>query len=116
MSFLKQAISQKHGPNDTLFLSTKKGLSITPKITGVTLLSVLGKLFTRILTSWAESLNVYIEAQAGFRSGMSISDNIFVLTWYNYTYVNQGKNCIVVSWILVKRLIMLNVTAFGLNS
>ena len=91
MSFLKQAISQKHGPNDTLFLSTKKGLSITPKITGVTLLSVLGKLFTRILTSWAESLNVYIEAQAGFRSGMSISDNIFVLTWYNYTYDKSRK-------------------------
>jgi len=24
MSFLKQALPQKHGPNDTLFLSTKR--------------------------------------------------------------------------------------------
>ena len=44
---------------------------------------VLGKLFTRILNnrvmSRADRYNVYIEAQAGFRSGMSTSDNIFVL-------------------------------------
>ena len=31
----KTGFPQKHGPKDTLFLSTKKGLSITPKITGV---------------------------------------------------------------------------------
>ena len=70
----------------------KKGSINNPEnYRGITLLSVLGKLFTRILTSWAESLNVYIEAQAGFRSGMSISDNIFVLTWYNYTYDKSRK-------------------------
>jgi hypothetical protein len=50
---------------------------------GITLLSAFGKLFTRVLnnrlTTWAETYNVYIEAQAGFRSGMGTVDNIFIL-------------------------------------
>ena len=49
---------------------------------GITLLSTLSKLFTRILnnrlTSWAEDYGIYIEAQAGFRKHMSTVDNIFV--------------------------------------
>ena len=51
---------------------------------GITLLSTLGKLFTRILNNrlnaWAEEYNVYIEAQAGFRKHMSTIDNIFILS------------------------------------
>lgn len=50
---------------------------------GITLLSVVGKLFTSIinnrLNEWAENYHVYIEAQAGFRNGMGTIDNIFVL-------------------------------------
>ena len=50
---------------------------------GITLLSVLGKLFTGIvnnrLTDWAETYQIYIEAQAGFRKCMSTVDNVFVL-------------------------------------
>jgi hypothetical protein len=50
---------------------------------GITLLSVIGKLFTKLinnrLTNWAEQYYIYIEAQAGFRAKMSTSDNIFVL-------------------------------------
>ena len=42
---------------------------------GITLLSVLGKLFTRVINNrlgdWAENYFVLIEAQAGFRPGMS---------------------------------------------
>jgi hypothetical protein len=57
---------------------------------GITLLSVLGKLFTRTLnnrlTNWAEEYQVYIEAQGGFRSGHSTVDSIFTLhnivTWF----------------------------------
>ena len=50
---------------------------------GITLLSTLGKLFSRILnnrlTAWAETYSVYIEAQAGFREHMCTTDNIFVM-------------------------------------
>ena len=49
---------------------------------GITLLSTLGKLFSKILNNrlslWADNYYVYIEAQAGFRSQMSTVDNIFV--------------------------------------
>ncbi len=56
---------------------------------GITLLSVLGKLFTRILnnrlTNWAETYGVYVEAQGGFRKGLGTTDSIYVLhnliTW-----------------------------------
>ena len=49
---------------------------------GITLLSVVGKLFTSILNarlnSWAEQYHIYIKAQSGFRKGMSTVDNCFV--------------------------------------
>ena len=50
---------------------------------GITLLSILGKLFTNILNSrlntWAENYHIYVEAQAGFRKSMGTTDNIFIL-------------------------------------
>ena len=50
---------------------------------GITLLSIIGKLFTRILNNrlntWADKYSIYVEAQAGFRKGMSTTDNIFTL-------------------------------------
>ena len=62
---------------------------------GVTLLSTLGKLFTKILnsrlTEWAENYGVYIEAQAGFRSKMGTTDNIFVLHGLITHLINEGK-------------------------
>ena len=49
----------------------------------ITLLSIFGKLFTRILNnrlkSWGEHYGVYIEAQAGFRQNHSTRDHIFLL-------------------------------------
>ena len=61
---------------------------------GVTLLSALGKLFSRVLNNrliaWAEQYEVYIEAQAGFRKGMSTSDNLFVLHGIVSHIFNQG--------------------------
>ena len=49
----------------------------------ITLLSVFGKLFTRVLnnhlTFWAESYGILIEEQGGFREKRSTIDNIFVL-------------------------------------
>ena len=49
---------------------------------GITLLSTLGKLFTKVinnrLAKWAEEYSVLIEAQAGFRPGMGTTDNILL--------------------------------------
>ena len=49
----------------------------------ITLISTIGKLFTRILNNQlneeAEEYNVYVEAQAGFRKHMGTVDNIFNL-------------------------------------
>ena len=62
---------------------------------GITLLSTLGKLFTRILNNrlnkWAEIYNVYIEAQAGFRKHMGTVDNIFVLNGLITHCINENK-------------------------
>lgn len=62
---------------------------------GITLLSNLGKLFTRILnnrlTIWAENYSIYIEAQAGFRENMCTSDNIFVLHGLITHFLNNNK-------------------------
>lgn len=62
---------------------------------GITLLSNLGKLFTRILnnrlTTWAETYSVYIEAQSGFREHMCTSDNIFVLHGLITHFLNNNK-------------------------
>ena len=62
---------------------------------GVTLLSALGKLFTRILnnrlTAWAEKYGIYVEAQAGFRKNMSTIDNIFILRALIRHYLNKNE-------------------------
>jgi hypothetical protein len=50
---------------------------------GITRLSTLGKLFTRLLhnrlSNWAENNSVYVEAQAGFRAGLGTVDTLFAL-------------------------------------
>ena len=62
---------------------------------GITLLSVLGKLFSRLLNNrlieWAELYQVYIESQAGFRKCMSTVDSIFVLHGLITHMLNGGK-------------------------
>ena len=62
---------------------------------GITLLSVIGKLFTNILNTrlndWAENYQVYVEAQAGFRKGMGTLDNIFVMQRLISHCLNNNK-------------------------
>lgn len=59
------------------------------------MLSCIGKLFTKIINNrlyeWADNYNVFIEAQAGFRKGMSTVDNVFILHGLITHMVNQGK-------------------------
>ena len=74
----------------------KKGkLDDVNNFRGITLLSTLGKLFTRVLnnrlTTWAEEYYIYIEAQAGFRANMSTADNVFVLHGIINHMLNSNK-------------------------
>ena len=74
----------------------KKGdVHIASNYRGITLLNVLGKLFTRIintrLDNWAEIYGVYIEAQNGFRRERGTIDNIFILQQLMHSYINNGK-------------------------
>ena len=74
----------------------KKGdINLPDNYRGITLLSSLGKLFTRVinnrLESWAEEYGVYIEAQYGFRKGRGTVDCIFVLSELVNNFVNSGK-------------------------
>ena len=54
------------------------------KYRGITLLSVLGKLYAAILnervTLWIESRGILVEEQAGFRRDRSTVDQLFILT------------------------------------
>ena len=43
------------------------------------------------LVDWAENYHVYIEAEAGFRSNMSTSDNVFILHGIISHMLNSGK-------------------------
>ena len=62
---------------------------------GITLLSTLGKLFSRILntrlTEWAEQYHIYVESQTGFRKNTGTIDNIFVLHGVINHLLNENK-------------------------
>ena len=85
-------------------LHKKGNMNDVENYRGITLLSCLGKLFTRVLnnrlSNWAENYNVLIEAQAGFRSKMSTVDNIFALHGLISHILNQGKQlfCVFVDY------------------
>ena len=76
-------------------LHKKGNLNDVGNYRGITLLSILGKLFTRVLnnslTDWAEKYYILIEAQAGFRPGMGTTDNLYVLHGLISHVINQGK-------------------------
>ncbi|MES9884415.1 MAG: reverse transcriptase family protein, partial [Sedimenticola sp.] len=74
----------------------KKGnINLVNNYRGITLLSTIGKLFTRILnnrlTNWAEQYFVYVESQAGFRKNMGTVDQIFVLHGLISHIINKGS-------------------------
>ena len=76
-------------------LHKKGSLNDVENYRGITLLSALGKLFTRVvnnrLSKWAENYFVLIEAQAGFRAGMSTVDDIFVMHGLISHILNQDQ-------------------------
>uniref|UniRef100_A0A8C1LN31 Reverse transcriptase domain-containing protein n=1 Tax=Cyprinus carpio TaxID=7962 RepID=A0A8C1LN31_CYPCA len=62
---------------------------------GISLLKVLGKIFTKILNTrlvhYAEMNNILFEEQAGYRSGYSTIDNIFILQSMVQKYITKQK-------------------------
>ena len=74
----------------------KKGdVNLVENYRGITLLSTLEKLFSRILNNrlveWAEEYSVYVEAQAGFRKHMGTVENVFVLHGLITHLLNENK-------------------------
>ena len=76
-------------------LHKKGNTSLPDNYRGITLLSVLGKLFTAVLNkrldTWAEAYSIYIEAQNGFRRGRGTADCIFILQQLITQFVDKGK-------------------------
>lgn len=74
----------------------KKGSRSDPgNYRGISLLSVLGKAFTKILNArlvkWAELHDLQYEEQAGYRKGYSTIDNIFTLYAITEKYLCKDK-------------------------
>ena len=84
---------------------------------GITLLSTLGKLFSRILNNrlndWAEEYHIYVEAQAGFRKNMGTIDNIFVL--HGVINLMLNENYMLLLLIILRLLTMLLGKIYGIN-
>ena len=61
----------------------------------ITLFSVLGEIFTRVLNNrldcWVEKYEIYIEAQNGFRGGRGTADSIFILNQIINQILEKGK-------------------------
>ena len=76
-------------------LHKKGSVNETDNYRGITLLSTLGKLFTRILNNrlhaWAEKYEVIILSQFGFRKGYSTCFSIYVLHSIINLYITKKK-------------------------
>ena len=76
-----------------IFKSGDKGAATNYR--GITLLSVVGKLFTKIMNTrfneWAEREDVLTEAQFGFRKGRGTTDCSFILHGLIEKMINNGE-------------------------
>ena len=70
---------------------------------GISLLNVLYKIFSGIIThrldTWADEYNVISEAQAGFRAGYSVIDNIFSLQSIIQKYITRSYGRVYVLYV-----------------
>ena len=103
-----------------IVLIHKKGDKNEPSnYRGITLLSTLGKLFTRVLNNrlngWAETYRIYCEAQAGCRKNMGTVDNLFVLNYLITHFLNQNKQlyCVFVDFTVNNFASLFNCTPVG---
>ena len=83
------------GDGFIVLLHKKGNVGNVENYRGITLLSVVGKLFTSILNirlnEWAEKYQIYVEAQSGFRKGMSTVDYVFILHSLITHCINENK-------------------------
>ena len=96
-------IFQKVGPKVSLYQFIKKdSKGAVDNYRSITLLSIFGKSFTRVLnnrlTFWAESYGILIEEQGGFREKRSTIDNIFVLHSLINLVTEKRANYIRYTW------------------
>ena len=83
-------------PDGLLSYLYKRGNRLNPdNYRGITLLSVLGKLFTRVLNNrlelWAENYRIYVESQNVFCKGRGTVDSIFVLHNVINEFMEKGN-------------------------
>ncbi len=81
-----------------MYLYIKKGnVNDVGNYRGITLLSTIGKLFSRILNNkqtdklGEKNIFVYVESQAGFRKHMSTVDHVFILNGVITHLLSQTK-------------------------
>ena len=76
---------------------------------GVSLLSILGKVFAHILNKrlswWQEENNKIAEEQSGFRTGYSTTDNVFVLYVIVQRYLTKKSGKVYVCFVGFKKAI-----------
>ena len=82
---------------------------------GITVLSLLGKIYTRLiserLTTWAERNNIFTESQFGFRKSRNTTDCIFVMKGLIDILFLQGKKLYVCFIDYTKAFDLLNRSA-----
>ena len=102
-----------------ILIFTKGDVNEVSNYRGITLLSTVGKLITRIsnnrFNKWAEEYDVYIEAQAGFRKHMSTIDNIFVLNGLITHCINSSEYLYSCFVDFTKALVTLRGISYGIN-
>ena len=86
----------------------KKGnRDITDNYRGVSLLSIVGKIYTSILNSrlysWLEDNEKITESQAGFRQGYSATDHIFTLYSVTQKYLSRTGVKLYVAFVDLKK-------------
>ena len=91
-----------------MFLLHKKGdASTVANYRGISLLNCIAKVFTSIIArrinSWAEEKSLLPEAQAGFRSGRSCSDNLFVLQTAIHEQIRTSGNSLFCTFVDFKQ-------------
>ena len=94
--------------------------SVLDNYRGITLLNVMGKLFTTILnqrlTSWAYDMGHLPECQFGFRTDRRTTDCLFILNTLIEKSLSEKNSFSLVLWTFVRHLTRWIIICYGTNS